>query len=655
MKNRKNFFNIAVIGLFLFAFSFSVVTAFYSVTASLIELTVTIILFITVTVFSKKLQRDAYVFFADLEKKISPAERDALQALPLPVCVLNYESELVWCNSLFSIDVLSGENAIGELFSQRFRYTDETETDLVYKDKKYTVFSNELKGSKENSRILYFIDNTALKNEAAEFRIKKPSVIQIVIDNYEELMTNINGSEKNFVVSKIESILEKAFVNEANGFFRKIEKDRFVAIIDNQHLDILIKDKFNILERIRKSTLSGHIFATLSVGIGKDAPDLRESDIMARQALDMALGRGGDQVAVKSSHGYEFFGGLSKGVEKRAKVRSRMIASALSELVDECDNVIIMGHKMADFDCVGAAVGLYKAISSVSKPVHICLDREANLSKDLIKQLCSGGYSGAFISPDHAADAVTKNTLLIIVDTHNPQITECPELLSLAGNIVIIDHHRKMVNHIDNAVIFYHEPSASSTCEMVTELIQYFKDGTAITRLEAEALLSGIMLDTKNFIIKSGVRTFEAAAYLRRLGADLVRVNGWFASSIETYHQRAKLISAAEIVKGCAISYQDEFAQELLLAVPQTADELLHIRDVSASFVMYRREGTVWVSARSFGKVNVQLIMEKLGGGGHLTMAGAQISSESCAEVKERLLEAIDSYFKENDLTAGGK
>ena len=227
-------------------------------------------------------------------------------------------------------------------------------------------------------------------------------------------------------------------------------------------------------------------------------------------------------------------------------------------------------------------------------------------------------------------------------------ITECPELLSKAGTVVVIDHHRKMVNHIDNAVIFYHEPNASSTCEMVAELVQYMGDGNIITRLEAEALLSGIMLDTKNFIIKSGVRTFEAAAYLRRSGADLVRVNAWFASSIETYHQRAKLISSSEIIKGCAVSYQDEFTPELLLAVPQTADELLHIKDVSASFVMYRRDGVVSISARSFGEVNVQLVMEKLGGGGHLTMAGAQIKAESCLEVKEKLINAIDEYFKEN-------
>ena len=654
MKSGKNFFNIAVIGLFLFAFSFSVVMAFFNTTASLIELAVTTVLFIAVIIFSKKLKKEAFSFFTNVEKRISPAQRESIDAIPYPACVTSAEGEILFYNSRFSIDVLSGQDAHGEFFKERFPFEEDT-TDLVYKDRKYTVSPCPLDFSGSDYTVYYFVDDTELKNKAEEYERKKSSVVHILIDNYDELLGSINGSEKNFIASRIENILEKTFVTAGEGLLRKIEKDRFVAVIDNEHLDFLVRDKFSFLEQIRKATTSGHLFATLSVGIGRDCGDLKSSDITARQALDMALGRGGNQLAIKSEHGYEFFGGLSKGIEKRAKVRSRMIASALCELIEECDNVIIMGHKMADFDCVGAAVGLYKAVSMLSKPVHICLDREHNLSKELISNLCAEGYDGVFVSPAIIGDAVTKNTLLIVVDTHNPAIVEQPELLSLVKRTVVIDHHRMMVNHISNAVIFYHEPNASSTCEMVTELVQYIKDGVSLTRLEAEALLSGIMLDTKNFIIKSGVRTFEAAAYLRRLGADMVRVNEWFASSIETYHQRAALISSAEIISGCAISMQDEFTEEILLAAPQTADELLHIRDVSASFVMYKKNSVVFISARSFGKINVQLIMEKLGGGGHLTMAGAQVEAESCAEVKERLIDAIESYFKENDIKTGGK
>lgn len=647
MKKGRNLFNIALIGLFIIAFSFSVVTAFFNTTVSFIELAVTTVCFAVFTIYTKLVKREAYALFSNISNKLSPEDRKSLSSVPLPVCVLNSEKEFVWYNDKFSIEVLGGENVLGSFFTDKFQHTDISAGHLIYGDRKYTSFSSEFESDKQKYTVIYFIDDTSLKNEADQFHRKKPSVVQILIDNYDELMDSANGSQKNFLGSRIESALEKAFVTESGGFFRKIEKDRFVAIIDSEHLSQLTEDKFSILDKIHKTVSTDRVYATLSIGIGQDADTLHESDLMARQALDMALGRGGDQVAVKSSHGFEFFGGLSKGVEKRAKVRSRMIASALKELISECDNIIIMGHKMADFDCLGAATGLYKAITSFSKPVHICIDREKNLSGDLIDYLCRGGIENAFISPSQALEAVSKNTLLIVVDTHNPDFVECPSLLSEVSDIVVIDHHRMMVNHIDNAVIFYHEPNASSASEMVTELIQYLGDNAKLSKLEAEALLSGIMLDTKNFIIKSGVRTFEAAAYLRRSGADLVKVNHWFASSIETYHQRAKLISAVEIVKGCAISYQNDFTKELLLAVPQTADELLRIRDVSASFVMYLKDGVVSVSARSFGAVNVQLIMEKLGGGGHLTMAGAQIKAESCEIVKEKLLEAIDTYFEE--------
>ncbi len=648
MKNRKNFFKTAVIGLFVLGFAISGLSAIYSPLLSIIELSVMLAFLIAVLIFWGVLKKQALSMFAELESKLSFESREALDEIPMPICVLGEGEEIVWYNSIFSLDVLGGENHLGKKFYEQFFCSDKSENSLMFRDRKYSYFKSEIKSSNERYQLLYLIDDTELKADSEKYHAKKPSVVQIAIDNYDELLSSIDGSQRNFVASRIEAILEKAFVTEANGILRKTEKDRFVAVIENKKLEELIKDKFSFLDRIRKSVSGAHLYATLSIGIGKDSDDLLSSDLMARQALDMALGRGGDQVAVKSAHGFEFFGGLSKGVEKRAKVRSRMIASALCELIGECDNVVIMGHKMADFDCLGAAVGLYKAVSSLSKPVHICINREANLSKELIAHLERGGYSGVLISPEQSKDAVGANTLLIVVDTHNPEITECPELLSKAGTVVVIDHHRKMVNHIDNAVIFYHEPNASSTCEMVAELVQYFNDGNSITRLEAEALLSGIMLDTKNFIIKSGVRTFEAAAYLRRSGADLVRVNAWFASSIETYHQRAKLISSSEIINGCAISYQDEFTPELLLAVPQTADELLHIKDVAASFVMYRRDGVVSISARSFGEVNVQLVMEKMGGGGHLTMAGAQIKAESCLEVKEKLVNTIEDYFKEN-------
>lgn len=646
MKKGKNLFGISVILLFTLAFCFSVVTAFYSAAASFIELALTITAFIVLIVFMKFAKRDAFSFFESLSHKISPQSREELASLSFPACAVNELGEIVWYNVPFSIDVLGGENALGESFDECFK--SEEKSGLCKNSKRFSSLSMSLESGKESYSVYYFIDDTELKESFDEFLRRKPSAVQIVIDNYDELTNSLSGSEKNLIVGKIESVLESIFVNQSNGFFRKTDKDRFVAVIDDEHLSLLIATKFKALEQINLSGENKKIIPTLSIGIGKDAANLFSSDAMASQALDMALGRGGDQVALKSEHGYEFFGGRQNGSEKRAKVRSRMIALALSEMFAECDNVFVMGHKMADFDCLGAAVGLHKAAAYCGKSSYIVIDRDKNLSKALIAELTKNGYENALISPEKAKTLVRPNSLLIIADTHNPDFTECPELIELVKNIAVVDHHRKMVNHITGTSIFYHEPTASSTCEMVTELLQYFGDGLKISKTEAMALLSGIMLDTKNFIIKSGVRTFEAAAYLRKIGADLISVNAWFANSLETYYQKASLISGAEIYKGCAISFKDEFTSELLLAVPQTADELLHIKDVRAAFVMYKKEGVVSLSARSYGSINVQLIAEKLGGGGHLTMAGAQIAAESCIEVKEKLLEAIDDYLEEN-------
>lgn len=646
MKNGKNLFSGITIALFVIAFCFSVITAFYNVTASFIELAITVLIFLVFMVFFRFAKRDAYSFFARLEGHLSPKNFDGLSTLPFPVCVLDESGEIVWYNTPFSFEVLDGENALGQLFDECFEVG---ENDIVRSGRRYSAICSELSSAKEKYKLYYFLEDTEIKNNADLFFKKRPTVLQILIDNYDDITSSLSGSEKSRIIGSIETVLESIFISQSKGFFRKIEKDRFAAVVDSEHLSLLIQTKFKILEKINQSDEQGRVVPTLSIGIGNGGSNLIEADQMARQALDMALGRGGDQVAVKSEHGFEFFGGRTNGVEKRAKVRSRMIASALSEMISQADQVLIMGHKMADFDCLGAAVGICRASLFLEKPSYIVIDREANLSKNLVARLDSGDFGENLISPEKALSLVTKNTLLIVVDTHNPELVQCPELLSACKNLVVIDHHRKMVNHITGAVIFYHEPSASSTCEMVAEMLQYFSDDLRLSSLEAEALLSGIMLDTKNFIIKSGVRTFEAAAYLRRIGADLVSVNSWFANTVETYQQRAKLIASCEVYKGCAISFQNEFSSELLLAVPQTADELLHIKDVSASFVMYLRDSVVSISARSFGAINVQLIMEKLGGGGHLTMAGAQIAAEDCESVKKELIAAIDSYLEENN------
>lgn len=388
---------------------------------------------------------------------------------------------------------------------------------------------------------------------------------------------------------------------------------------------------------------------TLSIGIGRTADTIAESEGYAKQALEMAQGRGGDQAAIKTVSGFEFYGGVSKGIERANKVKARIIANQLIQLVESSDRVYIMGHKFSDLDSVGSSVGLACAIRNLGNTAHVVVNSLSSLSTQLIDRLKAGEdqKNTLFMSPEEANETITDNSLLIITDTHNPLMLESQELHAKAKQVVIIDHHRKTVNFIDNSLIFYHEPYASSASEMVTEILNYFGKAGKITALQAEALLSGIMLDTKNFTIKTGVRTFEAAAFLRKLGADTVNVKGLFANTIENYRQKAALVSKADIYKRCAIASTTVYSPDMRLVASQAADELLGIENVDASFVYYKSSNEeIYVSARSLGALNVQLVMEYLGGGGHQTMAAAQLKGISVEEAGRRVKKAIDDYYE---------
>ena len=362
----------------------------------------------------------------------------------------------------------------------------------------------------------------------------------------------------------------------------------------------------------------------------------------------MALGRGGDQAAIKTENGFEFYGGVSMGVERHTKVKTRIIANSLIEAIEGAEDVYIMGHRNSDLDSVGASVGLAAAIRRLGKNAFAVIDKNTTLSLQLFEYLNEKEKNGLFVQPAQAKENFSENSLLIIVDTHNPKIVDVPELLDTAKKLVIIDHHRKMVNHIETAMIFHHEPYASSASEMVTELLQYFGDAGKISSFQAEALLAGITLDTKNFTLRTGVRTFEAAAFLRKLGADTINVKVLFSNSIQCYKQKTELVSSAWVYKGCAIAVSEKVTEETRIVAAQAADELLGVSDVSASFVL-SRTGTdeISLSGRSLGAVNVQLIAETLGGGGHQTMAGAQFKGTTFEEVTDRLKAAIDKYYSD--------
>ncbi len=631
----------------------TVFSLFVNIYLFYIEAALCIAMVIYVMIKLRNFQQDIHTFLQYMGDSLTLSQKETLDSFPLPVFVVGERGEIIWYNDLAKHNVLMDENQYGAAISDIVRgvnlesQTAEQAMAVRYKDRLYTVFVAASHAGEKPLYLYYFFDDTQLKKYMLEYKESRPSVAIMVIDNYEEIMQSAKESEKAQTIGELEYVIEQ-YVAEGNSLMRKLDRDRFLMVAEERHLRQMVEKRFDILDKVRSVSVSDRIPCTLSMGIGRGAANLHEAEHMAQQALEMALGRGGDQVAIKSPSGYEFYGGVSKGIEKRTKVKTRIVASAMIELIQSSDNVLIMGHKFADLDCLGSAVGLYKGVRLLGKPAAIVLNRGKNLAYPLYDRLADNGYEDAFLEPEAAMGLVGRKTLLIVTDTHIPHILESEELYRQCKSVVVVDHHRKMVNHIDNAVIFYHEPYASSASEMVTELLQYFGDKIKIGRMEAEALLSGIMLDTKNFVIRTGVRTFEAAAYLRKLGADTVEVRKLFSNSMDSYQRKTRLVSSAEIYRSCAIACGSS-SDDIKIVAPQAADELLGISGVDASFVLYEYDGGVSLSARSMGALNVQIIMEKLGGGGHHTMAGAQIEGINMEDARQKLLEAIDSYYDEKN------
>ena len=591
-------------------------------------------------------------FYQTMEKQLSPYTNKSLRDFPLPVLVTRRRGgEIIWYNNQMREKVFGGSDCFGHSLAEYFPAVNlQTECPVQgygveYNGHQYTAYHAPTGEEDNRLNVLYLVDDDKLKRIAREYFSSRPVAAIILIDNYEELLQSARENERSQIMGEIEYQIE-CYVENYNGVIKKLEKDRFFVAFEERYMRSIVEERFTILDTVRKINANGRMPATLSIGVGRDAQSLLQAEKFASQALDMALGRGGDQAAVKNKNGYEFYGGVSKGIEKRTKVKTRIVAAALMELLDSCSNVLIMGHRFADLDCLGAAVGLYHPIQQMGKPVKIILNSRANMVKQLHARLLEQGFDTAFVEPEAALEYVQPDTLLIIVDVHTPHFIEAPEVYKNCKNVVVIDHHRKMVDYIDNAVIFHHEPYASSASEMVAELVQYFGDKYKPSSAAAEAMLAGMMLDTKNFIQRTGVRTFEAAAYLRKMGADTVEVKRLFATSMEAYQERCKVVAAAKVYRHCAVCGVSETIDEIKMVSAQAADELLGIEDVDASFVFYSESSDVVAySARSMGRINVQIIMEKLGGGGHLTMAGAQTKGIDLEEGARRLKQAIDEYY----------
>ncbi|MCL2857534.1 MAG: DHH family phosphoesterase [Oscillospiraceae bacterium] len=617
------------------------------------SVSVTLVAFVVALIKLRTLNNQSRALLSEVAEAIKQAMSGAYSELPTPVISVIGTGEIVWHNQLCTEAVFGGRDMRGENFEELFPGIEIKTTsppegyDLEYGDKKYTIFVVAPLPGERGASVVYMVDDTRLKHFTREYHESRPNVALLVVDNYEALKQDYKDSERAQLMTEIEGVIEK-YIAQNHGYVTMLARDRFISVIETRGVRKVLADKFGLLDTVKGMAHGSRMPPTLSIGMSLDAENLHEAELSARQAVDMCLGRGGDQAAVKTGSGYEFYGGMSKAIEKRTKVKTRIIAGALGELIESSSNVLVMGHRFADLDSLGAAVGMLKAVRGMGKHSGICIDKEKNLAHPLLERLLSSGYdTGDFLSPEEALPLINQRTLLIVVDCHLPGVLESKEVYQAASNVVVIDHHRKMVGHIEGAVIFYHEPYASSTCEMVAELVQYFPDSPTIGKVEAEALMAGIMLDTKNFMMRTGVRTFEAAAWLRRLGADTIEVRKLFASSMEGYRQKVGLIASAEIYRGCAIAAGEQSFDGIKIVAPQAADELINISGVDASFIVYPHGKLINVSGRSMGGVNVQLIMEKLGGGGHQTMAAAQFPSEQydMVAVREKLVAAIDSYY----------
>ena len=569
--------------------------------------------------------------------------------MTLPVLVAE-EDRIVWYNDAFLNRIADGQEMclqpLADLMPQlRLEQAVQGEGQLLtVNGRRCRVFCSK----NDVMRVLYVVDETQMLDTCDEYAASRPSVMLITIDTYDELLKEMKETDRARIMNDVENALDQ-FIGATTGFMRHISASKYLAVVEERHMQEIVRSRFSILDTVRTfGADADNTIVTLSIGVGRGAPTLAEGEKMAAQALDMALGRGGDQAAVKSADGFSFFGGVTRSVEKRSKVRSRIVSAAIRDLIAQSYNVLVMGHKMSDLDAIGAAVGMVRFAKICQKKAAVVVNREKTLAGNLIDEMKAAG-TVEFLSPEQASGHLYGDTLLIIVDTHLPYLLESEELYRHAKNVVVIDHHRKCVGHIEDCVVFYHEPYASSTAELVTELLQYVEGDkqTRLTPQEAQALLAGMTLDTRNFALHTGVRTFEAAAYLRRMGAQTQAVKKLFNSSLEDYTYKSQLVTQAEMYMGCAVVCSAELPPEMNVVIPQAANDLLTINGIQASVVAVNVGNQISVSARSMGEVNVQLIMEKLGGGGHLTMAGAQLKDMSIEEARQKILEAIAEYREE--------
>jgi len=645
---------------FLLLIAFAAASLYYVPWLGVIEIVVAILAYILLRKDNLRRKRSVMQYIESVAGSMDSASHSTLVDSPLPSMVFRLDTqEILWSNESFRSVVSSKEQLfekrVAEVlpdFSVRWLLEGRQECPVrvVVGQRRYRVYGSVVRTQTKNAAAnylatTYWIDTTDADMSTQLYSSTRPVVAILTIDNYDEVMKACPESGRSAVVAAIDEKLN-TWVKPLEGLFLKCDRDRYVLVFEASHMQRVIEEKFPVLEAVRSITVGEGVAVTLSIGIGKDVDGFEGLLKYASLALEMALSRGGDQAVVKNALAFEFYGGRSKSTEKRTKVKSRVMANALGELMNDAREVYVMGHSYADMDALGAAAGICCVARRKGKPAHIVVDPEKNSAMDIINLLKEQEeYAGVFMTPDEAFLKVQAGTLLVVVDCNRPETVECRPLLDACNQVAVIDHHRRAATYIEDPALNFHEPYASSASELVSELLQYLVETGDILRAEAEALLAGIMLDTKKFTMRTGSRTFEAAAFLRRVGADPVEVTRLFQNDLEEMVTRYGIIRHAEMYRdSIAISAVEEEVDRVVAA--QAADELLSLRGVDASFVLYRSGDAVAMSARSNGDVNVQIVLERLGGGGNSNVAGGRVENGELGAVREKLMASLDEYFE---------
>ena len=603
----------------------------------------------------------------DLTLTVDSAAKTSLINSPFPLIIMETDGNIIWKSSKFNsefmdVDINSYMNDLSiELRSDIESREDKKNRDIVrqitignriYKIiGRYVDFKNkdrDKKGKKEYMIILHFIDDTENVKLQKEYKDSKSCVGIIMVDNYEETIRGLDASEKPIVTAEIDKKMYD-WASLTNGVLIKSDRDRYVYLFEQRYLETLKEDKFSILDKIKEIDTKEKVQFTLSIAVSNEGLTDKQKYESAQGAMDVVLGRGGDQAVIRENEIYKFFGGRAEEVEKRTKVKARVVAHALENLIKESKKVMIMGHNNPDMDSIGSCMGIYRLAKTLDTNAYIVSSEDVPALKACNRELDKDSeYEDVIINKEVAMENVDEDTLLVVVDTHKVNYVDAPELLKEVKKIVIVDHHRRSADYIENATLMFQEVYASSAAELVTELLQYAETKINLKTIEAESLYAGIMMDTKNFTFKTGVRTFEAAAYLRRCGVDIIRVKKWFQSDLKSFNTIADIVKRADIVNTTiAISIYDKTSKEASLICAKAADELLTISDITASFVLGNTGEKICISGRSIGDINVQVILEKLGGGGHITLAGAQVEGMTIEETKQELINRINEYFSE--------